>query len=153
MLISFKATKQKINVLAWIASHHTVQNTHRLTSKYLRINISVSVDAGCPFRGRSTMAPVCSRLWAFDTCVHSHIWLYFSLSYMLTIAVSMYLGVASAISHRNCLNSQSCISRLLELGRRSHHICGCCVNICRSIGLAQPPAALSITYSLAFCQF
>ena len=49
------------------------QIVHRLTSEYLQIDVSASMDAGCPFHEQFAVAPVCSRLWIFDTHTHSHV--------------------------------------------------------------------------------
>lgn len=44
-------------------------------------------------------------------------------------------------------------SRSIELGRQSYHVCGCCINTCRSVLLAWPLSAFSIAYSLSFCRY
>lgn len=75
----------------------------------------------------------------------------------------MYLLVASIISHRNCLDRWSHKSRLIELGRQSHHISCSYMHINMSIFSYSSASRKSfdcifvgfllILYNLTFSQF
>ena len=97
---------------------------------HLWIDISVSADAGCQAipqwhlhaAGCRHLTPVCAH--TSDCTRH-----FLVNSRELISLLLLYLRVACAISHQNRIDHRSRKSRLLELGRRHHHSCGCCVSI------------------------